>query len=69
MTQAEILMDAFDRNEKLTVLSALTKYGIYALSQRCGELNKMGYPVASETIKLPSGKKVSMYYRGVIACG
>ena len=69
MTQSETLMEAFDRGEKLTVLSALTKYGIYALSQRCGELGKMGYPVESETIKLPSGKSVSLYYRGKIACG
>ena len=68
MTQLEILADAFDRGEHLTVASALGKYGIYALSQRCGELAKW-YPVESVSVKLPSGKTVSEYFRGGIAYG
>jgi len=54
MTQLEILADAFDRGEHLTVATALSLYGIYALSQRCGELErKWGYPVQSKTITTP----------------
>ncbi len=68
MTQLETLAEAFDRGERLTVAVALDKYGIYALSQRCGELAKW-YPVESRTINLPSGKHVSEYYRGGIAHG
>lgn len=68
MTQLEQLAEAFDRGEHLTVASALTKYGIYALSQRCGELSKW-YPVESKTVNLPNGKHVSEYFRGGIAYG
>ena len=69
MTQVEILADAFDRGEALTVAVALSRYGIYALSQRCGELWRIGYPVESRTVKLSNGKHVSEYFRGGIAYG
>ena len=68
MTQVEMLAAAFDRGEVLTVATALARYGIYALSQRCGELAKW-YPVESHTVKTPSGKHISEYYRGGIAHG
>lgn len=68
MTQVEILADALDRGERLTVAVALEKYGIYALSQRCGELAKW-YPVESRTVSLPSGKHVSEYFKGGISYG
>ena len=69
MTQLETLMEAFDRGETLTVARALNEYGVYALSQRCGELCRQGYPVDSRTIKTPSGKHVSEYFRGPVAYG
>jgi hypothetical protein len=70
MSQLKALMDAFERGERLTVASAMDKYGIYALSQRCGELwRKCGYPVESRTITTPTGKHVSEYFRGRIAHG
>lgn len=70
MTQLEILADALDAGERLTVAVALEKYGVYALSQRMGELSRAwGYPVESRTIKTPSGKHVSEYFRGGIAHG
>ena len=69
MTQLETLVAAFDRGERLTVAESLAKYGIYALSQRCGELWRGGYPVQSRIIKTPTGKHVSEYFRGGIAYG
>lgn len=70
MTQLEILAEAFDRGEVLTVAVALDKYGIYALSQRCGELwRKWSYPVDSRTIETPTGKHIKEYFRGRIAHG
>ena len=70
MTQLEQLADALDRGERLTVAVALEKYGVYALSQRMGELaRKWGYPVESRTIETPTGKHVSEYFRGGIAHG
>lgn len=68
-TQVEILADALDNGERLTVAVALERYGIYALSQRCGDLFKTGYPVESVTVTLPSGKHVSEYFKGGIAHG
>jgi hypothetical protein len=68
MTQLEILAAALDRGEHLTVAVALERYGVYALSQRMGELGKW-YPVESRTVSLPNGKHVSEYFKGGIAHG
>ena len=70
MTQLETLAEALDRGERLTVAEALSKYGVYALSQRMGELaRKWGYPVESVTVETPSGKHISEYFKGAIAHG
>ena len=61
MTQCEILLAALKRGEKLTVLTALTDYGVYALSQRCTDLRRQGWNVVSEMITLPNGKRVAQY--------
>lgn len=58
MTQHETLLAAFRRGERLTVGEAMLKYGVYALSQRCGEMPE----VQSEWVKTPSGKRVKRYY-------
>jgi hypothetical protein len=60
-TQHRLLLDAFYRGERLTVLTAIQKYGVYALSQRCGELKRMGWPISSETIH-QNGKSFSQYW-------
>ena len=70
MTQLEQLAEALDRGERLTVADALAKYGVYALSQRMGELaRKWGYPVESRTVETATGKHVSEYFKGGIAHG
>lgn len=69
MKQVDILAEAFDRGETLTVASALSQYDIYALSQRCGDLFALGYPVDSRTITTARGKHVSEYFKGGIAHG
>ena len=61
MSQLLILKGAFERGESLTVAEALSRYGIYALSQRCGDLCKQGYPVSSDWETTPSGKHVVRY--------
>ena len=60
MSQLEMLREAFDRGEELTVAEALTRYGVYALSQRVGELAKT-YPIDREIVTLPNGKHVARY--------
>ena len=63
MSQKAILIQAMrDRGERLTVAESLERYGIYALSQRAGELIRDGYPVVSEMVKVPSGKRVARYW-------
>lgn len=61
MNQCEQLLEAMKRGESLTVADALRRYGVYALSQRCGELIKQGHPVRVEMITVPSGKRVAKY--------
>ena len=46
----------------LTVLEAINRFGCYALSQRCGELRKMGWPVDSRMITTSTGKRVGEYF-------
>jgi len=60
--QLRALLNAMLSGERLTVLTALDKYGIYALSQRCGQLSKeYGWPVKKDWLHLPSKKVVRMY--------
>jgi hypothetical protein len=61
MTQNDILIMAFKDGQTLTVAKALTEYGIYALSQRCGELKRKGFPIKTQRIKTASGKMIASY--------
>ena len=63
-TQLETLLQALQRGEKLTVAQSLTQYGCYALSQRMGDLKRMGWPVLTSTITTNSGKRVAQYSWG-----
>lgn len=61
-TQHYELLMAFQRGESLTVGDALRRYAVYALSQRVGELKKMGWPIRSETVETNGGARVSRYW-------
>jgi hypothetical protein len=61
-TQKHKLLLAFQRGESLTTLEAALKYGVMALSQRCGELIRMGWPIQSETVETDGGAHVSRYW-------
>ena len=50
-----------EQGNTLTVAEALSKFGCYALSQRCGELRRAGHPVESRMISTQSGKRVAEY--------
>jgi helix-turn-helix protein len=69
MNQIDILKAAFERGEELTVLEALTRYGVYALSQRVGELDRSGYPTEHEMVTLPNGKRIARYSKLKVAYG
>lgn len=57
----ELLM-AMKQGKRLTVARALTEHGVYALSQRVGELKRMGWPILSRTIETAGGARVSEYW-------
>jgi hypothetical protein len=50
-TQCYELLRAFQRGERLSVKVALDQYGVYALSQRVGELRRMGWPIVDVMTK------------------
>jgi hypothetical protein len=50
--QCELLLAAFNRGESLTVGEALMRYGVYALSQRVGEIEKEGHLIEHEMVKV-----------------
>lgn len=56
----DILM-ALKNGELLTPLVALKKYDCLSLSQRVGELKRQGWPITSEMVSVPSGKRVAQY--------
>ena len=62
MTQCEELLQAFKRGERLTVGDALSRYGVYALSQRVGELKRNGVEINSKIVTLPNGKRIAQYW-------
>jgi len=61
MSQKDVLLKALQSGQYLTTLEALQRYGVMALSQRMTELQRAGYPVKSEMIDLPNGKRVARY--------
>lgn len=62
-SQCYALLMAFQRGERLTALQAALKYGVMALSQRCGDLRmKYGWPILSTTVETEGGARVSEYY-------
>lgn len=55
------ILKALERGEKLTVGRALTEYGVYALSQEIGRLERLGWPVSRRNLP---GTTVCEYWRG-----
>jgi len=61
MTQHQQILNHFYQGKSLTVAQALNELGIYALSQRCTDLRREGYPVQSEWVE-SNGKRFKRYY-------
>lgn len=58
----ELLM-AMQQGARLTVKLALERHGVYALSQRIGELKReYGWPIRSRTIEVGPRSHVSEYW-------
>lgn len=61
-TQAYEILSYLQSGRTLTVAKALTELGVYALSQRVGELKRAGWPINSRTIATNGGARVSEYF-------
>lgn len=62
-SQCYRLLLAMQNGVRLTVAKALEEYGVYALSQRIGDLKrKYGWPVQSRTLQVGPKTYVSEYF-------
>ena len=61
MTQCDRIADWLASGRTLTVAEALTQLGVYALSQRVGELKREGVPIERDMIETPGGARVARY--------
>ncbi len=68
-TQSELIYEHLSKGGTLTVAEALSQFGCYALSQRIGDLKRMGVPIDSEMVKVGEGKRVKRYWLGKVAYG
>lgn len=62
MTQTEQVHRYLSTGRPLTVLTALKRLNVMALSQRVGELKRKGIPVQSAFVKTRSGKTIKRYW-------
>ena len=62
MSQKKLILKYLKSGRRLTVLKALKLFGVYALSQRCGELSRDGYPIKVEMITLKNDKRIAQYH-------
>jgi hypothetical protein len=60
--QRDILLQALRNGERLTVMSAMNDYGVYALSQRIGDIIRAGHKVEKDWHETPNGKRVRVYW-------
>ena len=56
------ILHALLNGDRLTVASALQGYAVYAVSQECGRLRKLGWQIESEYINVSPGVYVKQYW-------
>lgn len=61
-TQHYEILAYLQSGRKLTVGTALRELGVYALSQRIGELKKSGWPIRSRPLQVGPRTVVSEYW-------
>ena len=62
MSQKADILAALKRGETLTAMDALTRFGCFRLAARICELRQEGWGIASDDLRLPSGKIVTSYW-------
>lgn len=61
-SQASKILDWMLRGHRINPLQALDKYGCFRLGARIADLKKKGWPIQSEYITTPTGKRVKAYW-------
>lgn len=59
--QRGMILRYFQDGGSLTVLEAIDRFGCYALSQRCGELIRSGWPIVKAWEETSSGARIKRY--------
>lgn len=59
--QASRILAYLKQGHALTPLEALRLFGCLRCGGRIYDLKKLGYPIVSEMVKLPNGKRVASY--------
>lgn len=60
-SQCEQVLRHLQAGYTLTTLEAVEKFGVMALSQRCTDLRKLGWPIKSEPVVTANGKRIARY--------
>jgi hypothetical protein len=62
--QQSLLLTALKSGRRLTFLEAASDpaIGVAALSQRVGELRRMGYAIEDEWVETPAGARIKKYF-------
>ena len=60
--QLRDILRELQTGRRLTVAVALSELGVYALSQRIGELRRLGWPIDRTMIRTRGGATVAEYY-------
>ena len=61
-TQCREILEYLQSGRTLTVAKAMSDLSVYALSQRVGELKRMGWPIQSRPLKIRDKCVVSEYW-------
>ena len=61
-SQESLILDHMLRGHRITGMDALNLYGCFRLPARIADIQKRGFPVQSEFITTPSGKRVKAYW-------
>ena len=61
-SQASMILDHMMQGNRITGIDALNLFGCFRLPARIADLKEDGWPVRSEFVTTPSGKRVKSYF-------
>ena len=61
-SQNKLIKNYLENGNSITGLDALNKFGCMCLPRRICDIKETGFPVESQWIKTPSGKRIKEYW-------